>query len=276
MADENDVAYYYSSGTIAEPLSSVSDEEYESPVFVPSRLVDRISNVPRFAHSPSIAYAASGDDQARQDYLEGAVFTSSIILLAFVVWLVILLVLKIMGSKRVGCASGKAPTYPSLESIQAANHTLERQYELDIAREQAEGWISGEASTTGGGGQVDGVVGEDMDQWLQEVKNIEKRMRRIRIVSLICGVVILPTSLALIVAGFRVLDGAFHETLKNVLVSCFRRVLYVFNSVRQWRALTCTLDCMNYSVSMNLKRHFLQPHCIFCVPPSHSHRERKM
>ena len=126
MADENDVAYYYSSGTIAEPLSSVSDEEYESPVFVPSRLVDRISNVPRFAHSPSIAYAASGDDQARQDYLEGAVFTSSIILLAFVVWLVILLVLKIMGSKRVGCASGKAPTYPSLESIQAANHTLER------------------------------------------------------------------------------------------------------------------------------------------------------
>ena len=272
MADENDVAYYYSSGTIAEPLSSVSDEEYyQSPVFVPSRLVERISNVPRFAHSPSIAYAASGDDQARQDYLEGAVFTSSIILLAFVVWLVILLVLKIMGSKRVGCASGKAPTYPSLESIQAANHTLERQYELDIAREQAEGWISGEASTTGGGGQVDGVVGEDMDQWLQEVKNIEKRMRRIRIVSLICGVVILPTSLALIVAGFRVLDGAFHATQNSVLVSCFRRVLYI---CLQWRALT--LDCMNYSVSMNLKRYFLQPHCIFCVPPSHSHRERKM
>ena len=258
MEDENDVAYYYSSGTIAEPLSSVSDEEYESPVFVPSQLVDRISNVPRFDHSPSIAYAASGDDQARQDYLEGAVFTSSVILLAFVVWLVILLVLKIMGSKRVGCASGKAPTYPSLESIQAANHTLERQYELDIARERAGGRISGEASITGGSGQVDGVVGEDMDQWLQEVKVIEKRMRRIRIVFLICGVAILPASLALIVAGFRVLDGAFHETQKNVLVSCFRRVLYVFNS------MACA--GLYELLSTNLKRHFLQPHCIVCVP----------
>ena len=217
MADENDIAYY-SSGKVAEPLSSISDEEYEAPIFVrPSRLVERISNVPRFSHSSSVAYAASGDDQARQDYLEGAAFTSSVILLTFVVWLIILLVLKVMGSKRVGCASGKAPTYPSLESIQAANHTLERRYEMEAAQEQAEGRINGEHSITGG--QDDGVVGEDMDQWLHEVKVIETRVRRIRIVFLICGAIILPTSLALIAAGFRVLDGAFHETQQNVMVS---------------------------------------------------------
>ena len=215
MEDENDVAYY-SSGKVAEPMSSVSDEEYESPVFVPSRLIERISNVPRFSHSPSIAYAASGDDQARQDYLEGAVFTSSVVLLTFLVWLVILLVLKVMGSKRVGCASGKAPTYPSLESIQAANQTLERQYEIDAARDQAWGRVDGEHGTTGG--QGDAVEGEDMDQWLSEVKVIEKRIRRIRIVFLICGGFVIPTSLVLIAAGFRVLDRAFNETQKNVMV----------------------------------------------------------
>ena len=225
MTDENDIAYY-SSGKVAEPLSSISDEEYEPPIFVPSRLIERISNVPRFSHSPSIAYAASGDDQARQDYLEGAVFTSSVILLTFVVWLIILLVLKVIGSKRVGCASGKAPTYPSLESIQAANHTLERQYEMDAAQEQAEGRINGEHSIIGG--QDEGVVGEDMDQWLHEVKVIERRVRRIRIVFLICGAIILPTSLALIAAGFRVLDRAFNETQENVVVSVYHRVARFF------------------------------------------------
>ena len=259
MTDENDIAYY-SSGKVAEPLSSISDEEYEPPIFVPSRLIERISNVPRFSHSPSIAYAASGDDQARQDYLEGAVFTSSVILLTFVVWLIILLVLKVMGSKRVGCASGKAPTYPSLESIQAANHTLERQYEMDAAREQAEGRINGEHSITGG--QDDGVVGEDMDQWLHEVKVIERRVRRIRIVFLICGAIILPTSLALIAAGFRVLDRAFNETQKNVVVS----VCHCVAALDSARFLEMHCHLLHGSVSLLVK--FSTNGCLasFCFP----------
>lgn len=206
-------AYEYG---IAQTLSSISDEEYQPPPFVPSKLVNRIANVPRFAHSSSIAYAASGNDDARQDYLEGAVFVSAMVLLTFVVWLIILIVLKVMGASRVGCAAGKAPTYPSLESIQAANHTLEREYEHDAALE-AEGRIKGEQSVTGD--QADDNH-EDMEQWLNEVKVIERRIRRVRIVFLVCGAIIIPASLVLIAAGFRVLDGALKATQHNVMVSC--------------------------------------------------------
>jgi len=204
----------YEYGT-AEALSSIPDEEYQPPSFVPSKLVNSIAKVPRFAHSSSIAYAAGGNDDARQDYLEGAVFVSAMVLLTFVVWLIILIVLKVMGASRVGCAAGKAPTYPSLESIQAANHTLEREYEHDAVLE-AEGRIKGEQSVTGG--QAD-ENHEDMTQWLNEVKVIEKRMRRVRIVFLVCGVIIIPASLVLIAAGFRVLDGALKATQQNVMAT---------------------------------------------------------
>lgn len=138
-----------------------------------------------------------------------------LVLLLFFVWMIILLVLKRLGAGEVGCASGKPPMYPSLESIQVANHSI-KPSPLDSVIHSEE-----EDPANGAKHRDEGIVEEhkeveDIELWLFEVKVIARGIRRVRIIFLLCGFSIILGSVVLITAGFRVLDGALQTTMQNI------------------------------------------------------------
>lgn len=62
---------------------------------------------PRFGHTDQISVLFDTDDASqRDDYLRGLVFIGAFILSFFLVWMVVLLVLKCCGRQRVGFLSG--------------------------------------------------------------------------------------------------------------------------------------------------------------------------
>ena len=70
-------------------------------------------SVPRFGHSHNIAHLASPDIDRRWDYINGVVLFCIFLMSFFVMWTCAQIVLKAMGMKRVGCASGRAIHMPN-------------------------------------------------------------------------------------------------------------------------------------------------------------------
>ena len=137
-----------------------------------------------------------------------------LVLLLFFVWMIILLVLKRLGAGEVGCAR-KPPMYPSLESIQVANHSI-KPSPLDSVIHSEE-----EDPANGAKHRDEGIVEEhkeveDIELWLFEVKVIARGIRRVRIIFLLCGFSIILGSVVPITAGFRVLDGALQTMMQNI------------------------------------------------------------
>lgn len=80
------------------------DTSYIGPIFESNPLITSLHASPRFGHSNSIVDLFHKD--TRIDYILGLLFVSAFVFTIFCIWLVIILLFKCCGEKRVGCLSG--------------------------------------------------------------------------------------------------------------------------------------------------------------------------
>jgi len=77
---------------------------YIGSIYEPSPLITSLHASPRFGHSNSMVDLFYND--TRTDYIRGLLFVSAFVFVIFFIWLIIVLLLKCCGEKRVGCLSG--------------------------------------------------------------------------------------------------------------------------------------------------------------------------
>ena len=104
---------------------------FTPPPFVVNVATSRMhTRSPRFGHSNNINLLIQGKNSQQQDYLTGLLAASFFMFCLFLVWMLILLVLKCLGPNRVGFFSGRRqppvkPTKP--EAVQRQEHLRMKQ-----------------------------------------------------------------------------------------------------------------------------------------------------
>lgn len=63
-------------------------------------------SAPRFGHSADISLLASSNEGDQSDYVKGVKAFCLFNLILLVIWMVVLIVLKLLGPQKVGCAAG--------------------------------------------------------------------------------------------------------------------------------------------------------------------------
>lgn len=82
------------------------EEEGEAAYQQGSNVVD-MHEAPRFGHSDKISKLASSDVDENYDYIYGVASFSSFIFFFVLLWVVVLIILRMLGTERVGCAAGR-------------------------------------------------------------------------------------------------------------------------------------------------------------------------
>lgn len=203
-------------------------------------------NTPRFGHSSNITSVIEyGSKEEGKDYLIGILSASIAMFIFFLLWISFLLICKCLGYKLVGFLSGsrvRIPPPPKPSSDQKdgimkqeedadgglpAEPPADSPVESggDVSEEkggkndEAEVQVQGEDA----GGQKDtedfeseqitssASYEQDLESWRKAVKVRENRQRRIRIVVLFCGLVIVVMCILMIVYGINSLIRSFYS-----------------------------------------------------------------
>mmetsp|Transcript_59560 Transcript_59560/g.70970 ORF Transcript_59560/g.70970 Transcript_59560/m.70970 type:complete len:235 (+) Transcript_59560:97-801(+) len=109
-------------------------EDYAPPTFDETFAIIVMHNAPRMGQSNNVTLLLAGSDDEKKSYITGLLALPIIILTIFLTWSLVLLILKLLGGKRVGWASG-APAeviydrfYPEFHyyDLQRAERKLKR------------------------------------------------------------------------------------------------------------------------------------------------------
>jgi hypothetical protein len=100
------------------PASLHVFQEYEPFQRIPA--ISLVHNVaPRFGHTANITKLILGSSEEGEDYFRGLVAGGMAVVILFVVWVVVLIVVKCLGPKRIGWISGSRnplpPNHPMLD-----------------------------------------------------------------------------------------------------------------------------------------------------------------
>jgi uncharacterized UBP type Zn finger protein len=131
-----------------------------------------------------------------------------------------------MGEKRVGCAAGESPKYPSMKEIIEKNYqyflekktktsekkTVQSQrvrFDVDDETVSQEEQARFEAESAG------------RMQWDFFMRNAKNRIRRVRIWFLFGGVIVLVGSSCLLASGFMLLNKGYNNIQSNLQVRVF-------------------------------------------------------
>ena len=74
--------------------------------FEPNTAVEMMHKMPRLGHIDNIVYASSANKEETTQYYYGVISMSVLLFLVFLVWSIVLLLLKILGPSKFGCSSG--------------------------------------------------------------------------------------------------------------------------------------------------------------------------
>lgn len=222
------------------PLESIPRDDFEPPPFVPTKEVLRMREMPRYGfvhnfsallgYSSNQAVAAASNQSSndiQKDYLYGLAVGSIIILIVFVVWCLVLILLKCLGKRRVGCAAGVPRKPPSKPIIVQPMGSQGQEVRLrDIELDEKDGFnsevnASGGASAASSGAAQDPAPPPDdgaaaeyvkaMGQYDRQMKRFTRSILLTRIGFLIAGFFVIVASVLFYVMGIGSLIGSLND-----------------------------------------------------------------
>lgn len=167
-------------GRALAELLRYEPEDYTAPAYIATSQVEGMHQWPRFGWTDQIIDVFQEDQ--RNEYIKGVAIGSIITLFVFIVWALVLVLLKCAG-KRVGCASGR-PRKPK---------------EPKIA-----GSITGESYQ------------KTMNSWKAAVRKYERRLLISRIIFLLAGVGVIVSSVLFFVLGVGSLINSLNDVQNSI------------------------------------------------------------
>lgn len=141
-------------GQLAElPLDPATNGGYTPQAYHLTETAAALSSVPRLTSSHCIQDLFESD--LRDDYLVGLLSGTIFVICVYLLWTLVVLVLKCLGPKKVGCASG-TPVKPS-KPVNRRNATGSRLRIVNPYEEGADEEFLAEVAAGGGGGGGGGV-----------------------------------------------------------------------------------------------------------------------
>jgi hypothetical protein len=142
-----------------------------------------VHDSPRFGYSSDIEYLLTGTEEQARDYLRGVLACSLAIGVFFVVWALVIIVLRCLGPNRVGFLSGKLP--------QIANPDLSHLGWSDVGSEE----------------QSNQLV-----QWEKRQRVRKRNLLASRVVVLFCSLGIVISAIVMITLGAKNLQRSVSTT----------------------------------------------------------------
>lgn len=173
---------------------------------------------PRFGHTKNITAVIENESKEQaKDYLLGILSASIAMFIFFLLWVSFLLICKCLGYNRVGFLSGSSVRIPPPPKPSEDKDGIIKKEESagegsapvspadpggdDLKQETGEKNDEAEVQAEDLGGQEEANYEQKLENWKEAVKVREKRMRRIRITVLCCGLFIVVTCILMIVFG---------------------------------------------------------------------------
>lgn len=213
------------------PLESFPRDDYYAPPFVPTKQVLRMRALPRYGFinnfSALLGYRSNSDvalassqssDDLRKDYLWGLAVGSIIILAVFVVWCLILLLLKCCGRKRVGCASGvprKPPPRPGPPPQGQGQEVQLQEIDLDgkdVFASESNAAEAAPAAQDSSPTDADAEYEQSLARYDRQMKRFEWTIFLTRVGYLLAGVFVITASVLFYVKGI----GSLIRSLNDV------------------------------------------------------------
>jgi hypothetical protein len=137
--------------------------------------------------------------------------------------MLVLFLLSCMGEKRVGCAAGESPKYPSMKEIIEKNYQyfLEKKTknseEKPVLSQRVRFDVDDETVSQEEQARFEAESAGRM-QWDFFMRNAKNRIRRVRIWFLFGGLLVLGGSSCLLVSGFTLLNNGYKNIQSSVQV----------------------------------------------------------
>lgn len=174
----------------------IPDEEFFPETFESTLSIRWMHEAPRYGYTSNIELFANQNEALRQQYVNGTVFISALILLFFFVWNTTLLLHKFLGSSRVGWTSGSVPVFPIPKHGRDAAYSFSHDEDDANNKEKIH----------------DKKTQKEIKRWQREYSAAISHLKGIRLAFIICGALVLIASFALYIAGFTPLNDAFTES----------------------------------------------------------------
>lgn len=198
--------------------------ETEAAVFQNTAAINGGRNIPRFGHTDNMTVlvevatngAAASDEEMAQmrSYLLGLVSAAILIFAFFCFWVVLLLVLKCLGYRRVGFFSGsniEIPPKPT-EPMDPNQDGIDKDEGLALTTAGRGGGDGSDDDEHGDGAEGGNLnYKRELEIWKAAVQVRETRQRRIRITVLLCGLLIVVMCVLFLVFGVRSLNQSYNS-----------------------------------------------------------------
>ena len=171
----------FGGGRSLTDLRTYEPKDYTAPAYVATNQVEGMHRWPRFSWTNQITDVFQED--TRNEYIKGVAIGSIITLFVFIVWALVLVLLKCAG-KRVGCASGR-PRKPKEPKI--AGSITEESYQ------------------------------KTMKSWKAAVRKYERRLLISRIIFLLAGVGVIVSAVLFFVLGVGSLINSLGDVQSSIV-----------------------------------------------------------
>jgi hypothetical protein len=228
----------------------------EAAPFHPTKVIKRVHRIiPRFGGPSEIEFLIAGTTEEGAEYLTGIVSASIWIFSFFLFWMISMIVLRCIGFKHAGIYSGSriqrpipppAPDHPIVEaeacSVEEADPQEDGETESEDVIVKEEGYpqesskrdsdCSDVLSEHSGNDALEdeGSTDQDADQeehanqdyaaklreWESRVQVYERQLRRMRIIVLISGLIIISSAVLMTAKGVQSLDVAVGHAINGL------------------------------------------------------------
>ena len=186
--DAQEPDYLGSSHRELYPMLNWTDSNYTPAEYIAPGAIEQTHNQPRWGHTNNLgALIDANSEETAQDYVLGVIIGAMVILIVALVWFFAIVVLKIMGEKKVGFLAGRLVRPVDLNNLP---DTQQAGVEVVIENEGEEQPLNKEA---GAENEVDEAVPVTNNN--HEFSPAEKRFNRkvwaVRIMFVLSGILVM-------------------------------------------------------------------------------------